>query len=166
MKNTNSTLSSVETSTSSVASQNVAAPVAATAEVKTKRPYHRLTVEEVAAREAAFTAYKEAVAKRKAERAAKKAEREAAFAEHKAKVAAKKEASKARREAYETYIADRRTVTLDLNELTSAIDNFKSNPTASVAEFRDKLALVMNASRNIEKQMFHRSPKTVVSIKA
>lgn len=110
-----------------------------TTEVKVKRTYTKRTPEERAARKAAFEA-------------------------HKAEVAAKKEAAKVRKAAFEALQAERRLVNINMTELLNAAASLSAGAELSVAEARSHVTALQTAARAIEKQLFHRSPKTVVKV--
>lgn len=110
-----------------------------TAEVKVKRTYTKRTPEERAARKAAFEA-------------------------HKAEVAAKKEAAKIRKAAAEALQAERRLVNINMTELLNAAASLSAGAELSVAEARSHVTALQTAARAIEKQLFHRSSKTVVKV--
>lgn len=110
-----------------------------TAEVKVKRAYTKRTPEERAARKAAFEA-------------------------HKAEVAAKKEAAKIRKAAAEALQAERRLVNINMTELLNAAASLSAGAELSVAEARSHVTALQTAARAIEKQLFHRSSKTVVKV--
>lgn len=119
--------------------QNTTIDASATAAPKAKRQYHRLTVEEKAARDAQIAEYKKGVAERKAARLEKKAAAEAKFAE-------------------------RRAVDLDIKALGSAFNALADTASEDVASIRAKVNQVMIALRGIDKTLYHRSKNTVVTI--
>lgn len=141
----------MENTQNNIAIENVAAaePVAqvntATAQVTepvaqpAKRVYHRLTVEEKAARDAEYEAYKRGVAERKAARLEKKAKAQQKFEE-------------------------RRTVDLDIKALGTAFNALADIDTADVKSVRAKVNEITASLREIDKTLFHRSVNTVVTI--
>ena len=121
----------VNTATAQAAEQVAAQPA--------KRVYHRLTVEEKAARDAEYEAYKKGVAERKAARLEKKAAAQQKFEE-------------------------RRTVDLDIKALGTAFNALADIDTADVKSVRAKINEITASLREIDKTLFHRSVNTVVTI--
>jgi len=125
----------MENTTSSI---NTTTSVEST-EVKVKRNYTKRTPEERAARKAQWEA-------------------------HKAEVAAKKEAAKLRKEAAAALQAERRLVSIDMTQLLNAAASLSAGSEMSVTEARSHVFALQTAARAIEKQLFHRSSKTVVKV--
>ena len=145
------------TPTPAPASAAPAAPVV-------KKPYHRLTLEEFEARKKAEEERKAQVEANKKARAEKKAQREAAEAERKAQIAEKKAKAQANKEKWEAYKAERMNVTIDRTKLFALVSELKDIKTTNIEAIRNLLKSIKDEAFNLDKQMFHRSADTVVTL--
>lgn len=151
------TLNVNATPTPAPASAAPAAPVV-------KKTYHRLTLEEFEARKKAEEERKAQIEANKKARAEKKAQREAAEAERKAQIAEKKAKAQANKEKWEAYKAERMNVTIDRTKLFALVSELKDIKTTNIEAIRNLLKSIKDEAFNLDKQMFHRSADTVVTL--